>query len=190
MTLDDIWKKVQCGDTIAFEMLYHLFYPGMCQYASQLVGNRHIAEELVQDVFLKAWNKRSGIFSSNGSIKKYLFRLLHNQCLDVLRKNNTHKESLVCLLPTEAWINISEKYGFDEFMIEQLEVEATKEKIKQTVDMLPAQCREIFIKSRFENRSNEEIATEMNLSEHTVKTQIFRALKKIKEHLYIFLLFF
>ena len=190
MSMDDIWLKIQHNDDTSFRLLYHLFYPGMCQYASQLLGDRYVAEEVVQDVFLKAWNKRKNIFSKDGSIKKYLFRLAHNQCLDILRKNNTRKEIMVQLLSSEMWVNISEKYGFDETMIGQLEAEDTAARIQQVIEQLPAQCREIFIKSRFEFRSNEEIATEMNLSENTVKTQIFRALKKIKGYLYIFLLFF
>ncbi|MDR1172127.1 MAG: RNA polymerase sigma-70 factor [Bacteroidales bacterium] len=190
MTLDNIWAKIQHDDTTAFELLYHLLYPGMCQYASQLLGDRQVAEEVVQDVFLKVWNKRGDIFSRDGSIKKYFFRLVHNQCLDVLRKYSTHRESLVQLLPSETWAKISEKYGFDEFLIEKLEVEETVVKIRKIVDQLPAQCREIFIKSRLENMGNKEIAAEMNLSEHTIKTQIYRALQKIKEHFYIFPTFF
>ena len=190
MNLDHTWLKIQHGDTKAFELLYHSFYPGMCQYASQLVGDRYVAEELVQDVFVKIWDKRKDIFSKDGSIKKYLFRLVHNQCLDVLRKYRTGKESFVRLFPSETWAKISENYGFDEFLIERLEAEDTAAKIQQIIDQLPDQCRKIFIKSRFENKSNEEIAAEMNLSENTVKTQIYRALLKIKEHFYIFLIFF
>ena len=190
ITLDDIWMKIQSDDVTAFEVLHHILYPGLCQYASQLLGDRCIAEEAVQDVFLKIWNKRKEIFSKDGSIKNYLFRLLHNQCLDIIRKKSTRKEIIVQLLSSEMWANISEKYQFDDHLIEQMEAEDTAMKLQQIIKLLPAQCREIFIKSRFENRSNKEIATEMNLSENTVKTQIFRALKKIKEQFYIFFLFF
>ena len=187
MNLDHIWKKIKHeNDTTAFEFLYHLFFSGMCQYASQLTGSRHVAEEVVQDVFLKVWNKRKEIFSNDGSIRKYLFRLVHNQCLDLLRKCNTRRESFIQLLPSEEWARISESYGFDELLIEQMEAEETAEKIEQIVGQLPAQCREIFIKSRFENKNNDEIATEMNLSKNTIKTQIYRALKILEKHFYIF----
>jgi len=191
MNLDHIWKKVQKDDdTTAFGFLYHLFFSGMCQYASQLTGDRHVAEEVVQDIFLKVWNKRKDIVSRDGSIKKYLFRLTHNQCIDLLRKHHTRKESFIQLLPSDDWVRISETYGFDELLIEQLEGKETVEKIQHVVKQLPVQCREIFMKSRFEYKSNEEIATEMNLSENTVKTQIYRAIKKIKEHFYVYLLIF
>ena len=181
MNLDHIWDKVRHDDTTAFELLYHLLFSGMCQYASQLTKDRQVAEEVVQDVFLRIWNNRKDIYSRDGSVKKYFFRLVHNQCFDVLRKNRTHKESFIQLLTSEAWAKISEQYGFDEFLIERLEAVDTAAKIQQVVNRLPDQCREIFIKSRFENKSNEEIATEMKLSGHTVKTQIYRALQKIRE---------
>ena len=191
MNLDHIWEKVQqSDDSTAFGLLYHQFYQGLCQYASQLTGDRYVAEEVVQDVFLKVWDKRKEVFSQDGSIRKYLFRMVHNQCLDILRKSRTRKESFIQLLPPEAWARISESYGFDENLIEQLDAEDLALRIQQFIAQLPAQCREIFTKSRFENKSNEEIATEMNLSENTVKTQIYRALRKLREHFYIFWLIF
>jgi RNA polymerase sigma-70 factor (ECF subfamily) len=190
MTLDEIWIKIRNNDTVAFGQLFHRFYPGMCQYASQLLNDKYTAEEVVQDIFLRVWEKRSEITSHNGSLKKYMYRLVHNLCIDTLRKYNTRKEELVQFLPLEAWTKISEKYGFDEFLIEQLETEDIIAKIQQIVAQLPTQCREIFIKSRFENQSNREIAFEMKLSEHTIKAQIYRALQKIKKYLYLFLILF
>ena len=192
MNLDDIWNKVRQDDTMAFKLMHHLLHPGMCEYASQLTGDHHVAEEVVQDVFLKVWNKRKNIYSQDGSIKKYCFRLTHNESLDVLRKRHTQKESFVRLLPSEAWMKISEQYGVDDFLIEQLEAEETAVKIKKIVDQLPDQCREIFIKSRLEGKKHKEIAIELNISTHTIEAQMNIALKKLREQLknYLLLLIF
>ena len=183
MNIDKLWKKIQQGDTTAFELLYHILYKGLCQYASQLIKDRHDAEEVVQDVFVNIWNKRKEIVSQDMSIRNYCYRLVHNQCLDALRRYNTRRASFVHLLPSEAWVKISETYGFDEFIVERLESEDTEKKIRQIVGKLPVKCREIFNMSRFENMSNEEIASKLKLSENTVKTQIYRALQKIKDGL-------
>ena len=180
MNLDLIWKKVRQDDAAAFKMLYHLLYKGLCQYASQLIHNRQDAEEIVQDVFVKIWYNRNELISQDGSIRNYCFRLVHNLCLDMLRKCSTHRESFVHVVSPETWVKISETYGFNEFLIEQLEAKDTEMKIRQVIRQLPVKCREIFIMSRFENKSNEEIALKLNLSEHTVKAQIYRALQKIK----------
>jgi RNA polymerase sigma-70 factor (ECF subfamily) len=99
----------------------------------------------------------------------------------MLRKYHTQRETSVHLLPPETWAKISETYGFDDFVVERLEAKETEEQIRRVAERLPAKCREIFIMSRFENMSNEEIASAMNLSEHTVKTQLYRALQKIRE---------
>ena len=158
MNIDHIWKKIQHDDdTTAFGFLYHLFYSGMCQYASSLAGDRYVAEEVVQDVFLKVWTKRKDIYSCDGSIRKYLFRLVHNQCLDHLRKCHTRRDSFIQLLPSDDWAKISENYGFDEFLIEKLEADDTALKIQQIVKQLPAQCRDIFIKSRYENKRTRKL---------------------------------
>jgi RNA polymerase sigma-70 factor (ECF subfamily) len=181
MNLDQLWKKIQQDDATAFELLYHLLYKGLCQYASQLIKDRQDAEETVQDVFVKLWSLRKELVSQDMSIRNYCYRLTHNQCLDVLRRYNTQRESFVHLLPPEAWVKISESYGFDDYIIEQLEAKDTEKKIRQIIGQLPEKCREIFMMSRFDNMSNDEIALKLNLSENTVKTQIYRALQKIKE---------
>jgi RNA polymerase sigma-70 factor (ECF subfamily) len=187
MNLDHIWMEVRNNETSAFELLYRLLYPGMCYYASQMLMDRCTAEEVVQDIFLKVWEKRQNIYSRENSLKKYLYRLTHNQCIDILKQHNTRKKSFIKLLPSDTWASISEQYGFDEQMVEQLDANDTAVKIQRAIDRLPAQCREVFVKSRFEDLSDKEIAVTMNISENTVRTQIYRALQKIKQIICIFL---
>lgn len=178
MNLDHIWMEVRNNETSAFELLYRLLYPGMCYYASQMLKDKCTAEEVVQDIFLKVWEKRQNIYSRENSLKKYLYRLTHNQCIDILKQRNTRKKSFIKLLPSDTWASISEQYGFDGQMVEQLDANDTAVKIQRVIDRLPAQCREVFVKSRFENLSDKEIAVTMNISENTVRTQIYRALQK------------
>ncbi len=185
MNLDVIWKKVQQGDLSSFESLYGEFYPGLCQYAFQLLDDRFLAEETVQDIFLKIWETRHNIFSQGYSLKKYLYRITHNQCIDILKRNKTKKARIVRLLSFDTWITISEKYGFDEYLVEKIEVEETSALVNQIVEKLPAQCREIFRLSRDEERTNEEIAQQMGLSESTIRVQLYRATQRIQKELFL-----
>ncbi len=186
---EKLWEKAQAGDISSFESVYKEFYTGLCGYAFQLLDDRFLAEEIVQDVFLRVWEMRDRIYSRGYSLKKYLYLSVHNQCIDSLKSRKTKKAGVVRLIPSEAWASISEKYGFDEYMIERLETEETAAMIERVVAGLPTQCRDIFLQSRAGDKSNEEIAAQMGLSVNTVRTQIYRALQRIKQVIYPMVIF-
>ena len=183
MDVDKIWKRVQQGDVFSFETLHGMFYPGLCGYAFQLLNDRFLAEETVQDVFLQLWDKRRQVFSQGSSLKNYLYLVTHNQCKNILKKNNSKKAGIIRLFSDDTWTMIAEKYGYDEYMIEKLETEETAALIDRVVEQLPAQCREIFRLSRDEEKSNKEIAQQLGLSESTVRVQLYRATQKIQKEL-------
>ena len=183
ISMEALWKKVQQGDLSAFEALYGEFFPGLCQYAFQLLNDRFLAEEITQDIFLKLWETRHQVFSQGHSLKGYLYSITHNQCMNILKKSRTQKRSFSRLLSSDEWTYISERYGFDEYLIEKIEVEETVALIEQIVEQLPDQCREIFRLSRDEEKSNKEIAQQMGLSESTVRVQLYRAIQKIQNAL-------
>ena len=183
MNLDEIWKKVQQGDIASFDLFFKEFYSGLCHYVYQLLNDYFLAEETVQDVFLQLWETRQSVFSQGYSLKKYLYRVAHNQCMDILKKRKTQKERMIRLYPFDTWETISEKYKFDDYLIEKIETEETSALIDQIVEQLPEQCREIFRMSRDEDMTNAEIAQRLGLSESTVRVQLYRATQKIQKEL-------
>ncbi|MDR1667110.1 MAG: RNA polymerase sigma-70 factor [Bacteroidales bacterium] len=188
MDLEHLWNSIRKGDEAAFERLYEAFYTALCSYAFQLLHDRFLAEETVQDTFLKIWEKREQLFSKSNSLKIYLYQLVHNQCMDELKKQKTLKAGTVKLLPSEMWITLSEKYHFDEYLIEKLETEETFALIEKMVAKLPEQCRKIFRQSRMEEKTDKEIAETMGLSVNTVRTQIYRAIQRIRAEIFCLLI--
>ena len=61
--MESLWKKIQEGDLFSFEVLYKKSFPGLCQYAFQLLNDRFLAEETVQDIFLQLWETRHQVFT-------------------------------------------------------------------------------------------------------------------------------
>ena len=181
--MESLWKNIQEGDMFSFEVLYKKTFPGLCQYAFQLLNDRFIAEETVQDIFLQLWETRHHVFTQGSSLNNYLYCITHNKCKDVLKKNSTQKNTFISYHPLDEWLDISEKYGFDDYIIEQIETEEMAVLIEQVVEKLPAQCREIFRLSRDDEKTNEEIATQMGLTESTVRVQLYRATQKIQKML-------
>ena len=174
--LDHLLLKQVKGqsDKKTFEFLFYAYYPLLCSYAFGIIKNREDAKDIVNDCFLEFWNKRE-ILEVNTSIKSYLFVSVRNLSINYLKKNKLSRKYLS-----------GQSYPFylQEEVSSQIEklqqIEDLEIRLKKTIDNLPQQCRNIFYLNRYEQKSYKEIAGKMNLSVGTVKTQIARALKKIR----------
>ncbi len=176
------WLKARDGDKEAFECLFKSFYASLCFYACHLTHDSFLAEEIVQDVFTKLWKDRENI-RIRESIRSYLYKSVHNTAINALISKRTNKNSVHQTLPSEEWLKLVENYEANAFLIEFIEAEDTEKIIKKVIENLPAQCKEVFILNRFENKSVEEIANQLGISVNTVRTHIYRALEKIRAEL-------
>jgi len=172
------WQKIQNGEEYALEKVYKTTFRSLVHYASEITGQPQLAEEVVQDVFLKIWQNRS-ILSIKGSFKAYLFQSVHNHALNAIRQQRTRKGSVNLLRSEETWQFISDTYDFNDNLIDRIFSDETEKIIEQIIKELPEQCRKVFLMSRFESLKNEKIAAQLGISENTVKTHIYSALQKI-----------
>lgn len=182
LILHNYWSKIKEGDENSFELLFKELYSELCNYAFQYMADRFLAEEIIQDVFIKIWQNRENITLSK-SIKAYIFQSVHNSCINSLIQKKNKKIINNVFLSDASWEFIQESTQINSYLLEKLEAEDTERIIKQIILTLPAGCSEIFTLSRFEHRSNQEIAEFLNVTVSTVRTQIYRALEKISEGL-------
>jgi RNA polymerase sigma-70 factor, ECF subfamily len=179
MSTQNLWSKVKRGNIKAFETLYKSYFSSLCLYCYGLIPDEEIVKEIVNDVFLKIWDKRGDIDIQHG-VKPYLFRCAHNACLDHLRlKKNTRQNQIIGISD-----NLRELADPDEeYIFQQLALKGLEKDVTASIDKLPDKCREIFILSRYELLSYTEIYERLNISVNTVKTQISRALDSLRENL-------
>lgn len=166
--------RLKEGDQTAFELLFHFYYPGLVMYSKQFTTDRMEAEEIVQEFFVKVWQKHHQVIPSD-SLKNYLFSSVKNGSLNYLKHKKIEERYI------RQMEELSERhlvYDPDLYVASELQ-----EKIKSTIELLPEKCREIFILSRIRGKNNEEIATELNISKRTVETQISKALKIMRVEL-------
>lgn len=166
--------RIRSGDQAAFELVFRYYYPGLVIFASQFTLDTSSAEEIVQDFFVRVWEKRSGLLSSN-SLKSYFFTSVRNRCFNFLKRKKVELEVIGEL---QALANEHLLFDPDIYVASELQ-----EKIRQAVDALPERCREIFVMSRFKGMKNDEIAENLNLSKRTVETQISNALAFLRRDL-------
>lgn len=167
----ELWEKMSQDDAGAFEEIYNRHSKSMFIYALNILQNKEVCEDIVQNVFIDFWSKRKDITIL--SIKPYLFQAVKFQVFKHLRDQKISNEDLTKLNIVDLSLDISKKIEFDE--LEAL--------IHEIVDNLSPRCRQIFVLSRFHNKTNKEIASKLEITEQAVKNQISKAIKLIKENL-------
>lgn len=169
------------GDQTAFELLFRFYYPGLVVYATQIVLDYDIAEDIVEDFFVKLWTGRRDVKKS-GTLKSYLFTCIKNRALNYLKKEKIRekvREELARMIERE------KLYQPDIFVDSEMQTQ-----IKAAFEKLQPRTNEVFSLSRFKGFSNDEIAEQLKISKRTVETHISNALKILREELkdYQFLL--
>ena len=92
MNIDALWSNIQKGNEAPFTILYKKFQPGLIRYAFILLNDHSLAEEIVDDVYLKIWQNRQSIFfSESDQLRNYLYCMTRNLCMDRLKEMKTKK---------------------------------------------------------------------------------------------------
>jgi len=168
------------GDENAYKHLFTTFYAPLAAYAFTILQDEVLAKEMAQTVFFNLWKKREKL-SVLTSLKSYLYRSLHNACMDQLRSRKYKRRYRLHVLhhnPHLASPDLSQ---------DKIELGELQSKIQEALLALPADCRTIFQLSRFEELSYAAIASQLGISVKTVETQMGRALKRLRVSLASFI---
>ena len=171
-------------DLKAFEEIYQKYASRMLTYALQILKEKEVCEDIIQNIFIDFWSKRETNTVEN--LEGYLFRAVKFQIFKYFRDTKFSNEDLTRLNLVEVSVSASK-------VLEYQDLELA---IKNSVDQLPSRCKEIFELSRFEHKTNQEIADLLGVSLQAVKNQISKALSAIRtdlkkeEHILLFVLFF
>jgi RNA polymerase sigma-70 factor, ECF subfamily len=163
------------------EKAFKGYYEALYRYAYTMVRNIDIAKDIVQQAFLKVWEKKDNI-EITLSLKSYLFQAVHN--LSINYKTRTQ---------TFAPLNHQDFQPEQAIGTQQIEYKQLQLLIAASIEKLPTQCRTAFIQNREHGYSYSEIAQAMNLSQKTVEAHISKALKilraEIGPHLMVLMMF-
>lgn len=170
----ELLSNLKPGDLPAFQQLYAIYSLPLLWRFKSMVGIDVIAEELLQDLFIKIWERRDQI-NPELPFRAYLYRIAERMIYDHYRKL-TRETSLY----RELIINSEAMEASPEEGIYAQEVEQA---LQTAIQNLPSQQQYIFVQCKLEGRSYEEMSQELGISTATVNTHITRASKKVKEHL-------
>lgn len=184
-TDEELLKAMQAdGAEWAFRKLFDKYYTPLVTFAARILAGfvgsgeaYNMAADAVQNVFVSLYENSQIEVSS--SVRALLYTSVRNACYNVIK----HQKIVRQYEATAAAELTDEAPQTDsaESLIEQSEANA---KIAQALATLPEQCRKIFIMSRFEGASNQQIADLLDISKRTVETQISNALKALRKLLF------
>lgn len=174
-----------------FEELYLSYFSKMKCFACEYVISEEDAENIVQDIFLELWEKKT-LLNEHTNLIAFLFVAVKNRCLNFLRHKTVVRETTVKLQEEYAVtlrMNLASLEAFDQHLFSEPDIEKI---ILRAIDSLSERCRKIFIMSKIEGKKQKEIAEALQISVHTVETQMGIAYKKLRKELkdYAFFLLF
>ncbi|WP_321997544.1 RNA polymerase sigma-70 factor [Draconibacterium orientale] len=169
---NNLFINIQQGDEKAFEKLFKLYYGYLCNFATKIIADDVAAEEIVQDFFVKFWERRTDL-SVESSLKNYLFRSVKNLCLNYIKHNNIKLQHAQKVIAESETSNFNNDY---------IEVDLAAD-IAKSIEELPEKRREIFRLSREEGLKYREIAEKLNISIKTVEAQMSLAIKSLRDKL-------
>ena len=159
----------------AYTLLFDFFWEDMYTHAFSLVQCEDIAKDIVQEIWIDVWNRRTSLNDAN--FEAYLHRAVRNNCFKYFRSNKFNKTQLQVI----DTLGIFQKPKIEE----KHELSAMEVSIKKVMGKLPKRCKQIFELSRYDRIPNEQIALQLGISKRTVENQLSIALKALREEIYV-----
>ena len=168
----DLVLSLRKGDANAYAYLVDTYNHKLCLYANSLLNDISISEDVVQNVFIKVWERRSNL-NADYSIKSYLYKSVYNSCINEYKRNQS--------------VTALEKKYIEELesVIEEKDDEAFEKlisQVKEAIQELPPKCKQVFLLSKKEGLTNIEISEYLNISKNTIERHINIAFSKIREN--------
>ncbi|MFR3329442.1 MAG: RNA polymerase sigma factor [Odoribacter splanchnicus] len=164
------FERIKNDDKKYFEYIFQVYSKEFYAFAYRILKDKEKAEDIIQDFFVKLWINRHKI-NITSSFKTFSYTAIHNSSLNNIRYNKRLTD-LADYAP--------QLINDVEFEIRRAEL---REKLEHAIELLPDRCKVIFTKTCIEDKSYQKVADELNISVNTVKVQMSKAYKILRERL-------
>lgn len=176
---EQLVESVKRGDLRAFEVLLKKYQKRVWNVAFLMVGNRDLADDITQEVFIKVY-KKIDRYSQNTSFYSWLYRMTVNLSIDELRKRKVKKILSLNFLTEDGYEDLRSEQG-RVLPSTEIDDDERREIVRKALKMISAEHREVLILREYENYGYNEIAETLGISIQAVKSRIFRARKELRD---------
>jgi RNA polymerase sigma-70 factor (ECF subfamily) len=167
----DLLQRIAAGDQAAFTALFDAYKDRIYTIALRLTDSPLIAEEIVQDVFLRIWVKRETLAAVD-HFRAYLFTATRNQVFNILKRLARHHQ-ITAELRTERTAETSDT----DFLLLDKEYQAI---LREAVDQLPPQQVQVYRLMKEQGLKRDQVAEQLSISPQTVKVHLAQAMRSIR----------
>ena len=173
---ENVIRSIAKGEEKAFSLLYDCYYTYLNTVALCYVYNKDVANEIVNDVFINVWHKRSTL---TYPIHYYLIQSVKNGCLNHIRSQRTNER--VLSEHKKQLLDFQEEYILSNpTPLQYVETQEIEKEVLNAIAQLPEKCRLIFEQYLFNGKLPDEIAKDLLISVSTVRVQLKNAMDKLK----------
>ena len=187
--IHSIWENFQLGDKEAFARLYNLHVDSLFRYGTKITADEDFVKDAIQEVFLDLYIKRQNNKTNPENLKFYLLLALKRDLIKKLKRNRKRVDVQLCDEYTQQM-----EHSIEKTIIEREEDTEIDRRVCRVLNTLPSKQKETIYLRFNESLEYSEIAEMLNISIESVRKQVYRALKSIRESFgkepFIFLLLF
>jgi RNA polymerase sigma-70 factor (ECF subfamily) len=170
---EKLMQEIKAGNMFAFDTLYRHYSKKLYQFAYSILKSKEESENIVQEVFLKIWEKRTSI-EKDSSIKSYLFSIAYHSTITLIRKKIKDNQFVDYLKYSQEIVEVPEiEYEYKELT----------EQLHDIVSHLPKRQKEVYILHSEEGLTYKDIAVKLQISVNTIENHMSMALKHIRAKL-------
>ncbi|WP_343701588.1 RNA polymerase sigma-70 factor [Chitinophaga sp.] len=162
---------LQEDSVAAFDALYHMYFPAVYANILHLVKEEAAAQDIVQEVFIRLWEKRK-LLHAGQPAGNWLFVVSYNRSLNYLRSSLRQRLKAAELAPDVA------EPEQDEWQVASIQLDM----LERAIDQLPPQRKKVFLLCKMQGKTYAEAARELQISHYTVKEHITKASRFIREY--------
>lgn len=185
--MENLVSRFKNGDTVALEYLINEYSSALMRFIKSYVPDTDCAKDIVQDAFISLWNKRVEL-SDNSNFKSLLYTICKNRALNMIRNEKKFLNNIDVSALWEA--NIKSLSYIPTDLMEDAEME---ERINHLISSLPEKYKEVFLKSRVEEKTYSQISVELNISQKAVEKRMNKTFSFFRDRLnegFLLLFFF
>lgn len=161
-------KQIKAGNEKAFKKLFYSYSEKLWVWSYKITQNASASEDIVQDFFIRFWEKRE-ILNFHPSFTAYAYRSIYNASLNYLRDNKRYT------------YNYDITIDLIDADVDEEDIHELQRLLRKAIDELPERCKKIFVMATLENKKYTEVADILGISVNTVKVQVSKAYRLLKE---------
>jgi len=170
-----IWKSFQEGDKEAFACLYNMYVESLFRYGTKICKDKSLVKDAIQDIFIDLYLKRKNNKTNPENLKYYLILALKRDLIKKIKRKNRLVEETIDELMFEP------QYSIEKILINKEEKVELNRNIHKILQEMPSKQKESIYLRFNESMSYTEIAKVMDISIESVRKQVYRALKTLRE---------